>query len=144
MIGHLFSLVIDCPAPAELAGFYERLLTLARVEHSDDYVVLESPDGRDRVTFQRVDGYRPPRWTDPGHPPQMHVDVLVADLDVAQEAVLALGATLLEGSDKPIGYRVYADPAGHPFCLVTSEGVTPPGPPAPGEEAGGPGPDDDR
>jgi hypothetical protein len=45
---------------------------------------------------------------------------MVDDLDVAQPQVLALGATLLEGSDKPIGWRVYADPAGHPFCLTTN------------------------
>jgi hypothetical protein len=46
----------------------------------------------------------------------MHVDVMVADLDVAEPQVLALGATLLDGSDKPVGYRVYAGPVGHPFC----------------------------
>ncbi|WP_435887960.1 VOC family protein [Streptomyces niveus] len=49
----------------------------------------------------------------------MHIDVKVPDLDVAEPQVLALGATLVDGSDKPVGYRVYADPAGHPFCLVT-------------------------
>ena len=38
--------------------------------------------------------------------------------------MLALGGRLLDGSDKPIGYRVYADPVGHPFCLVTPEGLT--------------------
>jgi hypothetical protein len=25
---------------------------------------------------------------------------------------------------KPSGFRVYADPVGHPFCLVTPEGLT--------------------
>ncbi len=48
---------------------------------------------------------------------------MVADLDMAEAQVLALGATLLDGSDKPIGYRVYADPVGHPFCLITPEGA---------------------
>lgn len=43
---------------------------------------------------------------------------------MAEAAVFSLGATLLDGSDKPIGYRVYADPVGHPFCLVTREGLT--------------------
>ncbi|WP_163010581.1 VOC family protein [Streptomyces dangxiongensis] len=124
MIGRLFSLVIDCPAPSELAGFYESLLSLARVEDTADYVVLRGPSGTETVTFQRVDGFRPPRWTDRDRPGLMHVDVMVDDLDVAEAKVLALGATLLEGSDKPIGYRVYADPVGHPFCLVTREGVT--------------------
>jgi len=125
VIGRLFSLVIDCPAPSELAGFYESLLTLVRVEDTADYVVLRSRTGTEVVTFQRVDDFRPPQWPDPDRPAQMHVDVMVDDLDVAEAKVLALGAKLLEGSDKPIGYRVYADPVGHPFCLATSEGVTP-------------------
>lgn len=124
MIGRLFSLVIDCPDPSALARFYQGLLSLPRVLDSADYVVLKSPTGTEMVTFQRVDDFRAPQWRDPQRPAQMHVDVLVDDLDVAQSQVLALGATLLEGSDKPIGYRVYADPVGHPFCLVTPESVS--------------------
>ncbi|HEY1179075.1 MAG TPA: VOC family protein, partial [Phytomonospora sp.] len=82
--------------------------------------------GTDRLTFQRVADHRPPLWRDPARPARMHLDVLVDDLDVAEALALDLGATLLEGSDKPIGYRVYADPVGHPFCLVTPQGVTAP------------------
>ncbi|GAA2746930.1 VOC family protein [Kitasatospora cinereorecta] len=125
MIGRLFSLVIDCPDPSALAAFYQDLLTLSRVEDTPEYVVLRNAAGTETVTFQRVADFRPPRWPDPERPAQMHLDVLVEDLDVAEPQALALGATLLEGSDKPIGYRVYADPVGHPFCLVTAEGVTP-------------------
>ncbi|MFF8716792.1 VOC family protein [Streptomyces sp. NPDC015184] len=123
MIGRLFSLVIDCPDPSELATFYESLLSLPRVEETTDYVVLRSTTGTEIVTFQRVGDFRPPQWRDPERPAQAHVDVLVDDLDLAEPKALALGATLLEGSDKPIGYRVYADPVGHPFCLVTRESV---------------------
>ena len=59
-------------------------------------------------------GTRPPRWREPAFPTQMHLDVLVADLDAAEHAVLEHGATKLE--DFP-AWRVYADPVGHPFCL---------------------------
>lgn len=48
---------------------------------------------------------------------------MVTNLDTAEAQVLALGAKLLDGSDKPIGYRVYEDPVGHPFCLITPEGA---------------------
>ncbi|MFC7328802.1 VOC family protein [Marinactinospora rubrisoli] len=123
MIGRLFSLVIDCPDPSELATFYESLLSLPRAEESPEYVVLKSTTGTEIVMFQRVADFRPPQWPDPARPQQMHVDVLVDDLDEAEAKVLSLGATLLDGSDKPIGYRVYADPVGHPFCLVTPEAV---------------------
>jgi Glyoxalase-like domain len=37
---------------------------------------------------------------------------VVLDVTSAGHRVLALGATELEGED------VYADPAGHPFCLI--------------------------
>jgi predicted enzyme related to lactoylglutathione lyase len=41
----------------------------------------------------------------------------VTDLDAAQAQVLALGATLLEDWSGTRTWRVFADPAGHPFCL---------------------------
>ncbi|MFI6639412.1 VOC family protein [Streptomyces sp. NPDC050504] len=119
MIGKLCAIVIDCPDPSALAGFYEELLSLRRSDDDPDFVVLGATADSPVVAFQKVSDFRPPRWPDPARPPQAHVDVLVADLDVAEAQVLALGATLLDGSDKPIGYRVYADPVGHPFCLVT-------------------------
>ena len=55
----------------------------------------------------------------------MHLDTTVptvADLDVAHERALALGARLLEDrSDDPEEpLRVYADPAGHPFCIIAA------------------------
>lgn len=121
MVGRWHSLVIDCPDPRRLATFYERLMGLERVEDAEDWVTLE---GDVTIAFQRVDSFVAPRWPDPEAPQQMHVDVLVDDLDAAEPAVLELGATLLEGSDKPIGFRVYADPDGHPFCLVTPESLS--------------------
>ncbi|MFC9624597.1 VOC family protein [Streptomyces sp. NPDC056930] len=123
MIGRLYTIVIDCPDPDELAGFYEKLLSLSRQEDTGDFVVLQNAAGAPVVAFQRVDDFRAPRWMDPARPQQMHIEVMVADLDVAEAQVLALGATLLDGSDKPIGYRVYEDPVGHPFCLITPEGA---------------------
>ena len=49
----------------------------------------------------------------------MHIDVKVDDFDVAEAAVLALGATKA-GSDTPT-FRFHLDPAGHPFCLFRPE-----------------------
>jgi catechol 2,3-dioxygenase-like lactoylglutathione lyase family enzyme len=123
MIGRLYSLVIDCPDPRALAVFYEQLLGMRRRYDNSDWVTIGADGDSPDVAFQRIDNYQSPRWPDPGHPARLHVDVMVDDLDVAEAKVLALGATLLEGSDKPIGYRVYADPIGHPFCLITPESV---------------------
>ncbi|WP_405445576.1 VOC family protein [Streptomyces erythrochromogenes] len=123
MIGRLHNVVIDCPDPDELAGFYEELLSLSRRADTGSFVVLDDAEGAPVVLLQRVDDFRAPRWTDSARPQQMHIDVMVTNLDTAEAQVLALGATLLDGSDKPIGYRVYQDPVGHPFCLITPEGA---------------------
>lgn len=116
MIGRWHGLVIDCPDPAALAGFYQELLGMQRVQDSADWVVIGDAEDRPGVAFQRAPELRPPRWPDPGHSQQMHFDVRVPDMAEAEQKVLALGARrLAEGGS---GFRVYADPAGHPFCLV--------------------------
>lgn len=114
-IGELFDVVFDCPDPAVLAGFYREVVGGELVDVEPDWVSLVTPGGR-RVSFQRVQGYRAPRWPGQDSPQQAHLDVVVPDLDVAEPVVLALGAVLLDAS--PPGFRVFADPAGHPFCLV--------------------------
>ncbi len=123
VIARISGLVIDCPDPQALAPFYETLLGTRRGQDTADWVTLISEDGGPTLSLQRVGTFRSPGWPCGDPPQQLHVDFLVEDLDVAEQRVLALGGRTLEGSDKPIGYRVYADPIGHPFCLVTPEGL---------------------
>jgi catechol 2,3-dioxygenase-like lactoylglutathione lyase family enzyme len=123
VIGRLHCLVLDCAEPGALAGFYAAVLGMEVLGAGDDWAVIGAGSRLLAFSFQRVQPYRAPNWPDGTVPTQMHVDVLVDDLDEAEPRVLALGATLLDGSDKPIGFRVYADPAGHPFCLVTPGSV---------------------
>ncbi|MFJ8596329.1 VOC family protein [Streptomyces sp. NPDC093598] len=75
-------------------------------------------DGGFVLAFQRVEDHRPPRWPDSAHPQQFHLDLGVKDLERAQEDVLDRGATLLDEGDGKRSWRIFADPAGHPFCLV--------------------------
>jgi len=117
-IGELYDVVIDCPDPAALAEFYRQLVGGEILDDDSEWTTLATSRGR--VSFQRVDDYSPPRWPGQEHPQQFHLDVMVTNLDESEPLVLALGATLLEGSPKPIGFRIYADPAGHPFCLGTN------------------------
>jgi catechol 2,3-dioxygenase-like lactoylglutathione lyase family enzyme len=118
MIGSLDVIVIDCPDPRALAEFYGELLGMRSFSDDADWVELVGPGGEARpiVAFQRVDDYTPPQWPGQLVPQQMHLDVKVADLDDAERQVLALGATPT-GSATPT-FRVYLDPAGHPFCLI--------------------------
>ena len=115
MIGQLHSVVIDAPDPHALATFYAGLLGL-EVEGGpgDDWVVAAG--GGHRLAFQQAPDLRPPDWPDPDRPQQFHLDVRVADIEEAEPRALALGARKLPGDGGD--FRVYADPVGHPFCLV--------------------------
>lgn len=113
MIGSLSTIVLDCPDPQALARFYSELLGWPITSDEGDWVDVGS--GAPRLAFQLAPDHQPPQWPDPARPQQVHLDVRVEDIEVAEKAVLALGATKLPGEGQE--FRVYADPAGHPFCL---------------------------
>ncbi|MEU8204537.1 VOC family protein [Streptosporangium sp. NPDC049046] len=116
-IAQLRSIVLDCPDPRRLADFYSALLGWKVTGVEDDWVVVTG-DGPGRLCFQRVPDYRPPEWPTAERPQQFHIDVTVEDFDEAEKGVLALGASkhpYQPGEDE--GFRVFLDPAGHPFCL---------------------------
>jgi catechol 2,3-dioxygenase-like lactoylglutathione lyase family enzyme len=117
VIGRLHHVVVDCPDPAALAGFYAELLGLPITYESADFAVVAPSDTSSGVAFQLAPDHVPPRWPDPERPQQMHLDVMVDDVATAGPHVLALGATTLDGAR-----HVYADPAGHPFCLIPRPG----------------------
>lgn len=121
MIGTLQCVVLDCPDARELAAFYQAILggTVNQPDPrwavSADFCTLHTGSGL-VFAFQRVTDHQPPGWPDSARPQQFHLDLDVADLDQAQEQVLGLGASLLHVDTR--GWRIFADPAGHPFCLL--------------------------
>ena len=116
MIGRWHGLVIDCPDPSALARFYQELLGIQRIQDDDHWVVIGDAPDRPGLAFHRAAELRAPQWPDPERPQQMHLDVRVEDIGQAEQQVLVLGARRLPGEGE--GFRVYSDPAGHPFCLV--------------------------
>jgi catechol 2,3-dioxygenase-like lactoylglutathione lyase family enzyme len=108
---------IDCPDPGAIARFYAAILDWpVDVDDDNGWAHIHHPDETAAIAFQRVEDYRAPDWPGQGTPQQMHLDVDVDDLDAAEAAVLDLGAVKHDhqpGTD----FRVYLDPAGHPFCL---------------------------
>ena len=94
-----------------------------RIIDREDWVALQKPDGGPRVSFQRVDPYTPPQWPGQVVPQQLHLDVTVMHIDRAEAQVLAIGAT--DAGYREDDFRVYLDPAGHPFCLVDGGADTP-------------------
>lgn len=121
MIGRPHHVVIDTPEPMALAAFYSEMLGLPITYSSDDWVVIAEDDRTSGFAFQLALDHQRPAWPDPSRPQQFHLDVMVDDLDVADRQVLALGAVPLSEGD-----HVYADPAGHPFCLIRRPAWAPP------------------
>jgi len=133
----LRQVVLDSTNARALAEFYRQLLGL-RYRRGDeppatgqpdpagqDWLVLQDPADRARLAFQQVAELAEATWPDGPRPQQLHLDLTVpttADLDIQHERALSLGARLLydRSGDPDEPLRVYADLAGHPFCIFVA------------------------
>jgi catechol 2,3-dioxygenase-like lactoylglutathione lyase family enzyme len=134
----LRQVVLDCRDPRTLAEFYRELLGLHYRPGDEpppagepdprgaDWLVLRNPSGNVGLAFQQVPGLPEPTWPEGPRPQMLHLDTTVptlAELRVQHERALALGARLLldrsDDADEPL--FVYADPAGHPFCVFVAD-----------------------
>jgi hypothetical protein len=130
----LLQVVLDTTDARGLAEFYRQLLGLRYRPGDDppaadepdtagqDWLVLRDAAGTNRIAFQHVAALPEATWPEGPIPQQLHLDLTVrtkAQLDAEHERALGLGARLLrdrsDDPDEPL--RVYADPAGHPFCI---------------------------
>ena len=126
--------VLDCTDVRALAEFYRRLLGFEyrpgdEPQEGDgagavdkDWLVLIDSAGARGLAFQQVEHLPEPTWPEGAVPQQLHLDLTVpslAEFEMQNKRALALGATVLldrsEDPQEPL--RVYADPAGHPFCI---------------------------
>ena len=129
--------VLDTTDARGLAEFYRNLLGFAYRagdeppaegqvdERGQDWLVIRHPSGSPRIAFQQVRTLPRSTWPRDEIPQQLHLDLSVStlqDLHRQHERALELGATLLHdrSEDKQEPLRVYADPAGHPFCIFVA------------------------
>jgi hypothetical protein len=108
--------VFDAADLAAESNFWAGMLK-GTVDAEDDWHTV-SVDGQWRIGVQLAPDHVPPVWPDGSPPQQIHLDLWVDDIESAHDEVMALGAKLLQAADpnrEP--FQVYADPAGHPFCL---------------------------
>jgi hypothetical protein len=120
VIGWIREVVLDCPEPWALARFWAGLLGGTPVEWYPGWVTLEPPPRGQRLSFQASS------VPAVGDTLRVHFDILVEDLSAAHDRVVAAGAVPIAEHvsprpgphGEPVGWRVYRDPVGHPFCLV--------------------------
>jgi catechol 2,3-dioxygenase-like lactoylglutathione lyase family enzyme len=124
--------VLDTTDVRALAEFYRELLGLRYRDGDEppsdgspddaDWLVLTDSDGNRRLAFQQVDQLTPTTWPEHDVPMQLHIDYVVSsaeELERQRQRAEALGARVLldrtDDPDEPL--YVFADPAGHPFCM---------------------------
>ena len=128
--------VLDATDVRGLAEFYRKLLGLQYrpgdeppadgSADDNDWLVLTNADGARQLAFQAVPALPRVTWPDAsGVAQQLHLDLSVPDrqaLELQRERALELGAELLrDRSDDPEeSFYVFADPAGHPFCILVA------------------------
>jgi hypothetical protein len=109
---------INAPHALELARFYADIT--GGTAHGDaGWATVTGPNGE--LGFQQIADYVPPTWPEGTVPMQLHVDFYVDDLVATEKRVLAAGATRFDFQPNDDHCLVFADPAGHPFCLSTWE-----------------------
>jgi len=130
--------VLDCESPRALAEFYRVLLGLTYRPgdeppapgepdpKGEDWLTLVPEHGGHGLAFQRVEVLPPPTWPEGDRPQMLHLDTTVPTADelrVQHDRALELGARLLydrfDDPEEPL--FVFADPAGHPFCIFVAE-----------------------
>ena len=110
--------VFDAADLAAESGFWAGMLG-GRVLTDERWHSVVDAEDRWVIGVQLAPNHVPPDWPD-GEPQQIHLDLHIADITVADAEATALGARLLRAADDlgaAEGHQVYADPAGHPFCL---------------------------
>lgn len=110
--------VFDAADLAAESGFWARLLG-GSVDAEDDWHSVRV-DGEWQIGVQLAPNHVAPDWPDGSPEQQIHLDLHVENVRAAHEEAVAAGARLLrpaEDLDAAEGFQVYADPAGHPFCL---------------------------
>jgi catechol 2,3-dioxygenase-like lactoylglutathione lyase family enzyme len=129
--------VLDTTDPRALAEFYRDLLGWSYRPGDEppapgepdpqgqDWLVLRPPGGGVQLAFQKTEELARSTWPDATVPQQLHLDLAVPteqELRAEHDHALRLGAQVLldrtDDPDEPLW--VFADPAGHPFCIFVA------------------------
>ncbi len=110
--------VFDAADIATESAFWAAMLDGRVLDDDENFHCVIDGEGHWRIGVQLAPNHTPPNWPD-GNPQQVHIDLHVDDGRTAHQRATDLGATVLRPGDldAPEDHTVYADPAGHPFCV---------------------------
>jgi hypothetical protein len=111
-------IVFDAADLRAESAFWAGMLDGHVFEEDDWHTVIDAA-GAWRIGVQLAPNHVPPDWPH-GTPQQVHLDLHVDDPRSAHQEAVALGARPLQPApdlEADEGHQVYADPAGHPFCI---------------------------
>jgi hypothetical protein len=117
-VARVAMVTLDCADPVPLTEFWAALLEGNVLALDERFSVVHC--GAIMVGTVRVPDYTPPTWPGGPTPKHVHLDLAVRDLDEAEAEALRLGASKAEHQPQPDEWRIYLDPAGHPFCLTAN------------------------
>ena len=112
-------IVFDSADLATESAFWAELLD-GKVIAEDTWHSLIDSSGEWRMGFQLNPTHVAPEWPNGAQQQQIHLDLHVEDRYAMKEKLERLGARVLQAAedfDSEEGFRVYADPSGHPFCI---------------------------
>lgn len=112
-------IVFDAADLAAESAFWAGILH-GQVLAEDDWHSVLDASGEWRIGVQLAPNHVPPDWPDGTIAQQVHLDLHAENFSAANDEAIALGARLLRPAtdrDAKQGHQVYADPAGHPFCI---------------------------
>ena len=131
----LVAVVLDTTDARRLAEFYRRLLGFeydpghappppgSSDPKGEEWLVLHDPRGSMRLSFQQVAELPSATWPSGPVPQQLHLDLTVTghdELRRQQVVVEEMGGVVLDdrSDDDADPLVVFADPDGHPFCII--------------------------
>ncbi len=113
----LSSVTLNCRDAQPLADFYAKITGGEVTFCRGGWATVSTTGGR--IDIQAVEGYERPMWPGPSGTSLLHLDFLVDDLASAERRALEAGARRFDFQPNAGHCLVFADPAGHPFCLTT-------------------------
>lgn len=119
----LTSLIIDAADPDSESSFWHQLLGGSITKTATHHFLQIG--GLPVIVVQHASNQVSPQWPD-GVSQQLHFDLATDDAATADKQVVEAGGRRLRPTDEvdasAQGSRVYASPAGHPFCIRSEQG----------------------